>query len=329
VGSKAFYYIGRGKKNLVKSDHYNRLAPGPGFADKLQAWAAQCRKKSGRVLFGERLWAFNPFIETEAVVSFDDTYWSIRIGEEIHSVASISVEIGACHVDRAVILASGPSLMETLSFEENAADTYFALNGAARFLDRFADSKRYLTVCDRIFSRHNSSVILASLEQGAILLTTPECLLILIRCCPQIVPYFPSIRLFQVVGDPYGCELKNEVELNRLGLFPQYSDGRSLRVGWSSRVDYGVFSGATVAFPALQIALGMSAGVVEFHGLDLNDKGRAYHEDEAEPSKLGRHYATFIKPSFELAARHLKNTGVKVRNHSPDCPIRFEELFNQ
>lgn len=292
-------------------------------------FATRCREAARRLFFGERLIAYNPFVEVEKVVGFDGQDWAIAIRDDIYLVASISREIPEQKMGRAVILASGPSLLDTLPADKEPADVYFALNGAARFLTQFADSRCYLTVNDRIFARGNPQLILASLQQGVILLTTPECLLVLVRCCPSIIDYFAAIRLFQVVGDPYGCVMHSQPELNKLGLFPVASNGGSPRVGWSSRIDYGVFSGATVAFPALQIAVGMLASIVEFHGLDLNDKGRAYHEDKAVQSKLERHYAKFILPSFKAAGNHLKGTGILVRNNSPHCPIAFAELFDQ
>lgn len=282
-----------------------------------------------RLAFGNELGEKNLFIELESIVGVRGQHWVFRVRDDYLSIPSISFELEEADIDRALIIASGPSVLSTLSFERHDKEAYFAVNGAARFLDGFAGSRRYLVICDAAFTRQNAALVLDRLDQGVVLLTTPDCLLTLIRCGPGIVDHFDGVRLFQTVGDPYGCPFATESELRENGLFLRSTDDRSLRVGWSARADLGVYSGATVAFPALQIAVGMLAKEIEFHGLDLSTQGRAYDEVAPEPSMIGEHLGKYIKPAFELAGKHLKGTGVKVRNKSPDCSIEFAEIFDQ
>lgn len=94
------------------------------------------------------------------------------------------------------------------------------------------------------------------------------------------------------------------------------------RTGWSAAPELGYFSGCTVAFVALQIAVRLGARDIEIVGMDLSGAGRAYHEGEkAVHNSLEKHYAPVILPSFEMMARVLNGSGVAVRNLSPVCAL--------
>ncbi len=103
---------------------------------------------------------------------------------------------------------------------------------------------------------------------------------------------------------------------------PEKMDVKS-RVGWSARPEWGFFSGRTVTFAALQVAVRLGARDIEIIGMDLEGTGRAYAEDAAQvrPSYLTIHYTDYILPSFEIMSRALAGTGVHVRNLSPVCPL--------
>jgi len=104
-------------------------------------------------------------------------------------------------------------------------------------------------------------------------------------------------------------------------VLPQQADPK-FRVGWSHLPELGFFSGRTVTYAAVQIAVKLGAKEIEIIGMDLGGKGRAYEEKEnARPSYLDEHYEKYILPSFEIMARALEGTGVKVKNLSPVCPL--------
>jgi hypothetical protein len=104
-------------------------------------------------------------------------------------------------------------------------------------------------------------------------------------------------------------------------LFPAKGVVKSM-VGWSRRPELGFFSGCTVVFAALQIAIGLGARDIEIVGMDLSDQGHAYSEGKiALASSLGMNYEERILPSFELMHDALHETGVEVRNLSPVCPL--------
>jgi len=94
------------------------------------------------------------------------------------------------------------------------------------------------------------------------------------------------------------------------------------RTGWSAAPELGFFSGCTVAFVALQIAVRLGAKDIEIVGMDLSGAGRAYDEGENEVrNSLTGHYEPVILPSFEIMSRVLNGSGIKVRNLSPVCAL--------
>ena len=110
-------------------------------------------------------------------------------------------------------------------------------------------------------------------------------------------------------------------ESGRPWTLPEKMDAK-FRVGWSARPEWGFFSGRTVTFAALQVAVRLGARDIEIIGMDLGGKGRAYQEPVNErPSYLLDHYAAYVLPSFELMSRALAATGVRVKNLSPVCPL--------
>lgn len=109
--------------------------------------------------------------------------------------------------------------------------------------------------------------------------------------------------------------------------FPEPLDPH-FRIGWSSRPELGYFSGCTVPFVALQIAVRLGARDIEIVGMDLSSGGRAYEEgDKTVRNTLVGNYERTILPSFEMMHRSLAGGGVSVKNLSPVCPLP-RELFS-
>lgn len=108
-------------------------------------------------------------------------------------------------------------------------------------------------------------------------------------------------------------------------VFPEGEDTKS-KVGWSHFPDLGIFSGCTVVFAALQIAVGLGAKDIEIIGMDLSDMGRVYDEGDApQPSGLSEQYDRYILPAFELMRDALEGSDVRIRNVSKVC--RLPPLF--
>ncbi len=94
------------------------------------------------------------------------------------------------------------------------------------------------------------------------------------------------------------------------------------RIGWSDVPEHGFFSGSTVAFVALQIAVRLGARDIEIIGMDLSGGNRAYDEgDKPVRNTLGANYEPVILPSFRMMHHALANRNISVRNLSPVCPL--------
>jgi len=137
-----------------------------------------------------------------------------------------------------------------------------------------------------------------------------------------------AVVLLERVNSWYAIPKVSAAELARLNdasgkpwTLPEKMDA-TFRVGWSARPEWGFFSGRTVTFAALQVAVRLGARDIEIIGMDLGGQGRAYQEPgNARPSYLQAHYADYVLPSFDLMSRALADTGVRVRNLSPVCPL--------
>ncbi|MFT4176380.1 MAG: hypothetical protein QM627_06955 [Luteolibacter sp.] len=90
-------------------------------------------------------------------------------------------------------------------------------------------------------------------------------------------------------------------------------------VGWSHHMDWGFYPSATVAFVALQAAVGLGAKDIEIIGMDLRGNSSVYQN--AMPSKLEQRYASVILPSFQTMNRALAGKDIRIRNLSPVCPL--------
>ena len=93
------------------------------------------------------------------------------------------------------------------------------------------------------------------------------------------------------------------------------------RVGFSKRVEAGIFTGQTIAFIALQVAYALGARRVFLLGVDLGGGGRPgrFYESGAKtaPTRLDRDLEPYILPSFGLVGRLRESDDFSVFNLSP------------
>jgi hypothetical protein len=136
------------------------------------------------------------------------------------------------------------------------------------------------------------------------------------------------VTLLERVNSWYALPKLSFPELSRLNessgrpwTLPEKMDVKS-RIGWSTRPELGFFSGRTVTYAALQVAVRLGAREIEIIGMDLGGKSRAYAEPQnARPSYLENHYEPFILPAFETMHRALAGSGIQIANRSPVCPL--------
>jgi KDO transferase-3 len=224
------------------------------------------------------------------------------------------------------IIATGPSALE-YSWENlgNCPRFLIAVNGAPTMLKNIGVVPDLLVVTDREFAltgfQHLEVVpgvplAIEFLAAAALASVAPR---LLTDRSFAIIERVNMWHTLPVLEDATIKDL-NEVSGKQFS-FPERKDLKC-RVGWSHRPELGIFSGRTVVFGALQIAIGLGATDVEIIGMDLNGAGRAYDEgNERRPTQLQQHYQEFILPSFQVMSRVLAGSNVRVRNISPACPL--------
>lgn len=224
------------------------------------------------------------------------------------------------------IVATGPTALDyPWDQVRNGERFLIAVNGAPTMLKDLGLAPDLLVVTDREFAltgtRHFESVPNAPLVIEFLAATA------LASTAPQLLLNRP-VAIIERVNMWYGLpsiDLQDLLRMNEASdkpfAFPDAVDP-ACRVGWSHRPELGIFSGRTVVFGALQIAIGLGATDVEIIGMDLSGAGRAYSEGPGKrPTQLQEHYQSFILPSFQTMRRALAGRGVVVTNRSPVCPL--------
>jgi KDO transferase-3 len=230
-------------------------------------------------------------------------------------------------IDRpASIVATGPSALDYLWASVRRSERFLiAVNGAPTMLAKLGLGADLMVVTDREFcltgmphfeAAKNTPLVIEFLAAAALAVEAPH----LLACRPFSI--IERVNLWHGVPAISSAKL---IEMNQQSglpfVFPDEADARC-RIGWSRRPDLGIFSGRTVVFGALQIAIGLGATDVEIIGMDLNGAGRAYDEgNKQRPTQLQQHYQEFILPSFQVMSRVLAGSNVSVRNISPACPL--------
>ena len=224
------------------------------------------------------------------------------------------------------IIATGPSALE-YSWENlgNCRRFLIAVNGAPTMLKNFGVVPDLLVVTDREFA-------LTSFQHLEVAPGVPLAIeLLAAAALASVAPQLLTDRPFAIIERVnmwHALPMLDDATIKDLNeasgkpfSFPERKDTKC-RVGWSHRPDLGIFSGRTVVFGALQIAIGLGATDVEIIGMDLNGAGRAYDEgNKQRPTQLQQHYQEFIVPSFQVMSRVLAGSNVRVRNISPVCPL--------
>ena len=235
-------------------------------------------------------------------------------------------------IDKPVsIIASGPSALDHAWDDLRGGKRFvIAVNGSATILAQVGIKPDLMVVIDDRFCVSGAHHFAAAAGVPLVIETIAG-----VTWATLAPDDFNSraVVLLERVNSWYAIPRVSAAELARLNdesgrpwTLPEMMDA-NFRVGWSARPEWGFFSGRTVTFAALQVAVRLGGRDIEIIGMDLGgmDLGgmdRAYQEPvNARPSYLQAHYTDFILPSFELMSRALTDTGVRVRNLSPVCPL--------
>ena len=224
------------------------------------------------------------------------------------------------------IVATGPSALDyPWDDVRNGGRFLIAVNGAPTMLRNLGIAPDLLVVTDREFAMTGTRHLEAA--PGVPLAIEFLAAAALAATAPQLLTGRP-FAILERVNMWHALPILDDVTLRDLNeasdapfVFPEARDPKC-RVGWSHRPDMGIFSGRTVVFGALQIAVGLGAADVEIIGMDLSGAGRSYREESGKrPTQLQEHYRSFILPSFQTMRLALASRKVKVTSCSPVCPL--------
>lgn len=256
----------------------------------------------------------------------EDGGWGVRHGVETIA-RSRPLEQLVGHIDRPVtIVATGPSAKDHdwMKTREEGRFT-IAVAGAPTFLKTVGIRPDMLVVSDSRFARYGiehirnaAGVPLVTVLRAASFHATESREELLSR----------PFSLIEQINSWYGLPRLPHAELLALnsasGSPFHFADVEDpyYRAGWSAAPELGFFSGCTVAFVAVQIAVRLGARDIEIVGMDLSGAGRSYDEGKnVVRNSLAKHYEPYILPSFLTMAAVLKGSGVTVRNLSPVCAL--------
>ena len=223
------------------------------------------------------------------------------------------------------IIGSGPSVVD-LDLSRLGRYPCFGVNGSILKSIGNGVSYTYLFVTDRKFVLDRFELVRRILDSASDCLFSFSSLGVICEQAPELLA---DTRLFVLdeVNARYGIprleldEFNKQAAANRdFILHPQIKPAQG-RVGFSLDIRQGVFTGQTVIYSAVQTACWLGYRRIFILGMDLGGTGhdiRFYESGiQAAPSRLDKDYEPFIRPAFEVAAKFLDKSGVKIYNLSP------------
>jgi len=238
------------------------------------------------------------------------------------------------------IVASGPSLAsQDLSVLKGR--TCIGVNGSVAKSEESGFSFDYHVVADRKFVVDRFDLIEKILRSSADCIFTFR---VLNEICARRPELLARDRIFMVseINSFYGVPRLGPTMFSRWAAHQQdwlvpashrlhrRATRFPHRVGFSRRLDLGVFTAQTVAFVALQVAYSLGCRHVFLLGVDLGGGAGAgrFYESGANiaPTRLDRDLEPYILPSFAIAGRLRQSEGFSVYNLSPTSRLPEEMI---
>ncbi len=281
------------------------------------------RKPVGKCLWGGALGHMRRFDHDYGFERNEEGLSSMTFrGRNVLSAVPLSRSIGP--VARPVALVTlGPSAKDH-DWEEVRASgkMVVAVSGGATFLKEQGIRPDLMVVSDPDFSK----------AAGYHLANAPGVPLVIeYRAAAALHAHFPEtledreVMLVERVNKWYGVPALPERGLEEINVrsgspfrIPDKGDKLG-RIGWSDRIEWGVFPSATVAMVALQAIVALGAKDIEIIGMDLGGGNSLYAD--VGTSRLARDYDEVILPSFLTMRDALAGRGIAIRNLSPRCPL--------
>ncbi|MFC5050158.1 6-hydroxymethylpterin diphosphokinase MptE-like protein [Rubritalea spongiae] len=232
-----------------------------------------------------------------------------------------------------LICGSGPSLnhfdWDSLNLRET---TIVALNGANYKLLHYSITPDLHFITDKNFILSNQSSIQSSLQAGTTMVVSPT-------VASHLYSHFditPSQKVYivELVNSWFGVkkeraealiQISSSALLYNLDKKNVLDDKILEKSGWSKDPQYGVFSGATVAYSALQFFDFAACKSIDMIGVDLTGAKRCYKETHTQQSQLDRDFDRIILPAFTFMKSAPKRTA-SILNLSKCSRLPFTEL---
>ena len=256
----------------------------------------------------------------------DDQSWTVRHGTNAVARSRPLGELVG-RIDKPVtIVATGPSAKD-YNWDEVRDRGRFLIGvaGAPTLLNNVNLRPDLLVISDSRFARYGIEHIRTA--KGVPMVTVHRAISFLAEGPREELTSRP-FSMIEKINSWYGLPQLPIPELlavnDRSGrpfVFPDPLD-TDYRIGWGHAPELGFFSGSTVAFAALQVAIGLGSRDIEIVGMDLSSGGRAYAEGaNAVRNTLELTYEKSILPAFQALSGALRGRGVAIRNLSPVCPL--------
>lgn len=227
------------------------------------------------------------------------------------------------------IVATGPSINQ-IDFSDLKGRTCIGVNGSILKSEEYSLPFRSHVIADRQFFKDRFELVRKAVMSGAECLFTFRGLSVICERQPELLRDARIFLLDEITarfGQPQLSGVDFYAAADRdpdLVLHPSARPSKGW-VGFSREIRKGVFTGQTIAFSALQVAVWLGYTRIFILGMDLGgtrERARFYESGKkAAPMRLDRDYESYIQPAFEVASKLRSALGIQIYNLSPDSRL--------
>jgi KDO transferase-3 len=227
------------------------------------------------------------------------------------------------------IVATGPSINQ-IDFSHLQGRACIGVNGSILRSEESSLPFRSHVIADRQFFKDRFELVRKALMSGVECLFTFRGLSVICERQPELLRDARVFLLDEITahfGQPKLSAVDFDAAADRdpdLVLHPSARPSKGW-VGFSRDIRKGVFTGQTIAFSALQVAVWLGYTRIFILGMDLGgtgDRVRFYESGEkAAPMRLDRDYESYIQPAFEVASKLRSALGIQIYNLSLDSRL--------
>jgi Kdo-III transferase WaaZ len=255
----------------------------------------------------------------------DTAYWR---GKPVGRILPLELLTRATAPD-CFIIATGPSINQ-IDFSHLQGRACIGVNGSILKSEEYSLPFRSHVIADRQFFNSRFELVRKALMSGAECLFTFRGLSVICERQPELLRDARVFLLDEITarfGQPKLSPVDFDAAADRDPDLVLHPSARSSKgwVGFSRDIRKGVFTGQTITFSALQVAVWLGYTRIFILGMDLGGSGerlRFYESGKkAAPMRLDRDYESYIQPAFEVASKLRSALGIQIYNVSPDSRL--------